>query len=292
MDDVPQTNLLKHISDSLPSYSRAFKQLASLVLSKTFAVSSMSIEEFANEAQVSVATVNRFAHECGFNGYPLFRMALRSIFEKIFEPEEKLRSGLLQQFEEAEVVNASFSSLLVNLENSQKNLSPQVLKKAIDLILGAKNIYIAGMGISALHASFMVAALEPFLGNSVHELNGFGGTERALRKVSMLGSDDLLIAISLPRYSKSIVDLTLVAREKNIKILALTDALTSPLASLSNATLLASSDHPTLYASSAALIALIEGLSAAIALKVSHSAELIAEQTESILPYLYLPTDT
>lgn len=291
MGDVPQTNLLKHINDSLPSYPRAFKQLASLVLSKTFAVSSMSIEELATEAQVSVATVNRFAHECGFNGYPLFRMALRSIFEKIFEPEKKLRSGLLQQFEESEVVNASFASLLVNLENSQNNLSPQTLKKAIDLILEAKNIYIAGMGISVLHASFMVAALEPFLGNNVHELNSFGGIERALRQVSMLGSNDLLIAITLPRYSKSIVDLTLVAREKNIKILALTDVLMSPLVSLSNVTLLASSNHPILYASSAALIALIEGLSAAIALKVSHSAELIAKQTESILPYLYLPTD-
>ena len=291
MENAPQSHLLKHINDSLPSYSRVFKQLAHFVLSKTFAVSSMSIEELASEAEVSVATVNRFAHDCGFNGYPLFRVALRSIFEKIFEPEKKLRTGLLQQFEESEVVSASFASLLVNLENSQSNLSDLTLKNAIDLIIDAKNIYIAGMGISALHASFMVAALEPFLGNSVHELNGFGGPERALRKVSMLGSDDLLIAISLPRYSKSIVDLTLIAKEKNVKILALTDALSSPLASLSNTTLLASSDHPTLYASSAALIALIEALSAAIALKVSHSAELIAEQTESILPYLYLPTD-
>ncbi|WP_434779565.1 MurR/RpiR family transcriptional regulator [Neisseria sp. Ec49-e6-T10] len=284
-------NLIKHITDSLPGYSRAFKQLAEFILNKTFAVSTMSIEELAIASDVSVATVNRFAHECGFDGYPLFRAELRSVFEKIFEPAEKIRSGMLRKFGDEEVLESSFNSLLNNIQNSKKLVNPQSLKDAIDLILSAKNVFVAGMGVSALHATFMVEAFEPFLATTIRELNGFGGPERAFRKASMVTEEDLIIVISLPRYSKSIIELMHLVKGKNARVLALTDTPASPVVPLADVTLFASSEHPLLYASNAPIIALIEGLSASIALRVNHSAEYITQQTESVLPYFYLPVE-
>lgn len=284
-------NLIKHITAALPTYSRAFKQLAEFILHKPFAVSSMSIEELATAADVSVATVNRFAHDCGCNGYPVFRAELRAVFEKVFEPSEKLRSGTLQNYEEDEVLQASLDGLFNNITQSKHWLAQQSIKPIVERLLTAERIFITGMGISALHAAFMTETLEPFLGTKVHELNSLGGPERAIRKLSMLGPADVVIAISLPRYSKSILEMVHLAKNQQAYVVGLSDTPTSPLASQTDICLFASAEQPILYASSAPIIALIEGICAAVALKVNQSAERLAQQTESVLPYLYLPTD-
>lgn len=285
------TNLIKHITEALPTYSRAFTQLAEFILSKPFAVSSMSIEELAKAADVSVATVNRFAHECGFNGYPLFRAELRAVFEKVFEPAEKLRMGALQNHAEDEVVQASFDALASNIAQSKQWLAQKSVQPIIEHLLNAERIFIIGMGVSALHATFMTEILEPFLGPKVQELNNLGGPERAIRKISMLGANDVMIAISLPRYSKSILEMVHLAKAQQAYVVGISDTPTAPLAGQTDVCLFASAEQPVLYASSAALIALIEGLCAAVALQVKQSAERLAQQTESVLPYLYLPTD-
>ncbi|MBP6115412.1 MAG: MurR/RpiR family transcriptional regulator [Neisseriaceae bacterium] len=290
MEPIP-TNLIKQITEAMPTYSRAFKQLAEFILSKTFAASTMSIDELAKAADVSVATVNRFAHECGYHGYPLFRTELRAVFEKVFEPAEKLRSGVLKNVEEDEVMLASLDGLALNITQTRHWLAQQSIKNVVERLLAAEHVFILGMGVSALHATFMTEILEPFLGTKVHVLNSLGGPERAIRKISMLGPNDVVIAISLPRYSKSIFEMIHVAKTQQAYVIGITDAPTSPLASQTDVCLFASAEQPVLYASSAALIALIEGLCSAVALKVNHPAERMAQQTQSVLPYLYLPTD-
>lgn len=285
------TNLIKHITEAMPTYSRAFTQLAEFILSKPFAASSMSIEELATAADVSVATVNRFAHDCGFHGYPLFRAELRAVFEKVFEPAEKLRNGSLQHCEEDEVMLASLDSLTANLEQTKHWLVQQSIKPIVARLLTVDRVFIVGMGVSALHATLMTEILEPFLETKVHALNSLGGPERAMRKISMLGEADMVIAISLPRYSKSILEMVHLAKTQGAYVVGLTDSPTSPLAGQTDVCLFAAAEQPVLYASSAPLIALIEGLCAAVALNVNQSAERLAQQTESVLPYLYLPTD-
>ena len=282
----PSENLFSHIRGALPTYSRAFKQLASYILAQAFAASSMSIEELAQAAGVSVATVNRFAHACGYDGYPQFKAALRNLFDRIFEPIEKARTP---QKNGQDVISQSFSNAIQNLQHTQATLDENALYRAADMILSSANIYVAGMGVSALHASFLVDALEPFLTkNHIKELAGLCGAERAFRRVAMFSPEDLLIAITLPRYSQSIIDLASLARKQKCKILSLTDQPSSPLIPFSDETLLASSNHPVLYATNVSMIALIEVLTMAITRRIDNFAQCIAKQTETVLPYFYI----
>lgn len=281
------TTLLTEIARELPNYSRAFRQLGEFVLAETFRVSSMGIDELAKAADVSVATINRFAHHCGFDGYPPFRAALRRIYESAFAPVEKLRQGQERGISDGDTIRESLSIAAGNLERSRQMLQSEDAHRAVDMIVDAEQVYVAGMGVSALHAAFAVDCLDPFRAG-VKEVNGVGGAERALRRMCMVGAGDLVIGITLPRYSRSIIDLVRLARERQAKVLALTDSPASPIVPLADAVLFAVSDHPLLYASNAALIALIEGLGAAVAQRISGSAEAVARQTEHMLPYLYL----
>ena len=291
--DTQHQNLIQRIKKAQTTYSRAFKQLAKLILDQTFVASTMSIEELAQAAGVSVATVNRFAHECGYVGYPQFRTELRGLFDKIFEPVEKVRSDTLRQSKEEDIIQNSLAVSAQNIQKAQHILQQSRIsvEKAVTSILSANNIFVAGMGVSALHASFMVDCLEPFLPKKIREMGGFCGAERAFRRMGMVDQQDLIIAITLPRYSKSIVELLYLAKAKGCKILALTDESVSPVVPLADITLFAPSEHPVLYASNASMIALIEAISSAIVLRVNQSADYIAQQTQNVLPYLYLPTD-
>ena len=89
MSDAASSFLIQKIKDSLPEYSTAFRQLGNFILENTFAASTMGIEEISQKAEVSVATVNRFARQCGYTGYPQFRADLRSLFDKIKKKKKK-----------------------------------------------------------------------------------------------------------------------------------------------------------------------------------------------------------
>lgn len=284
-DQVPR-HLITHINDSMESYSRAFKQLASYILSETFAASSMSIEELASASNVSIATVNRFAKECSFAGYPQFKMALRQLYNQVFDPIEKATLACNNPNHE---VRTSLNNVIENLQVTDSMLNDHVLDKVVDLILSARNIFVAGMGVSTLHATFLVDAMEPFIDAPIKEL-GHYGVESAFSSSSKMKQGDVFIAISLPRYSKSIVDLTLLAKERQCTIISLTDKPSSPLVSISDETLFAASKHSILYATNAPMVALIEVLVMAIIKRTSNFAEIIAEQTEAVLPYFYIPS--
>lgn len=287
MPRKPPSALLTQIARERTGYSRAFRQLGDYVLNNALKVSNMGIDELAVAAGVSVATINRFAHQCSFDGYPPFRNELRRLYESAYAPVEKLRLGLEREISEAGILQESFDIAADNIHRSKQLLHGETVRQAVDMIVEAEQIYVAGMGVSALHAAITVDCLDPFRAG-IKEVNSVGGTERALRRVSMLNADDLVIGIALPRYSRGIVDLLNLARERSAKVLVLTDSPASPIVPLSDAALFAVSEHPLLYASNAAMVALIEALGAAVAQRIGNSVEAIAEQTEHMLPYLYL----
>lgn len=287
MSDEPSHLLLGAIARARPGYSPAFRKLADFVLNNALAVSTMNIDELARAAGVSVATINRFAHRCGCDGYPPFRATLRKLYESAYAPVEKLRLGLARDIGAAGVVRESLDSAAGNIRRSHELLQDEQVRRAVELLANASQVYVAGLGVSAIHAAFAANCLEPFRAG-VKDLAAMGGVESALRRINVLRAGDLVIGIALPRYSRGIVELLGLARQRDCKVLALTDGPASPIAALADTALYAVAEHPLLYASNAGMVALIEALGAALAQHTGDSLETISAQTERLLPYLYL----
>jgi DNA-binding MurR/RpiR family transcriptional regulator len=74
------------------------------------------------------------------------------------------------------------------------------------------------------------------------------------------GPGDVVIALTFPRYSSDVTELARAARAAGARIVALTDSVVSPLASVADDLLLAPSPHPVLSASSLPALAVIEAL--------------------------------
>lgn len=280
--------VLIQIKNKLSLFTKSELHLAHYTLKNPFKVSGMGIQQLATEANVSVATINRFAKSCGFSGYSAFKKALQANYAKVFEPVKKAQNIKKLSNKSKELIDQSFKNSIANLEKTLKNLSLEKLEHLVDRLLSSKRIFVAGMGVSALHAYYFVDAIEPFLPDaSIKELVSYSGSERAFRQITHLGKDDLVIVISLPRYSQAIVDLTQAVRQQGSHLIAITDSINSPLVPFVDQSLFVSVDHPVLYASNTAVITLIEAITLIITARIPDLEKLIHKQTQIVSPFFY-----
>nr|WP_255474906.1 MurR/RpiR family transcriptional regulator [Pusillimonas sp. ANT_WB101] len=273
------------ISSTMSTLSASHRRMADYVLAHPFKVAMMTIDEFAQECQVSIATANRFARALGLPGYAQFRAELARGFEENLKPVERLRLERGKAASAADIFAASIYEDQRNSELTRMSLSAEQCERAVQAVLDAKRVFIIGFGSSGFLAGLLQRGLSLHCA-MVESLAGPGGVSHAARELSRIGSDDLVIAIAFPRYLADTITLVRAAKSKGVAVLAITDKPSSPLAPLADICLYAHSQRQLLSNSETAVLGMIEALSAAVAHKSSHSVTAAALLTESVMPWL------
>ena len=85
-------------------------------------------------------------------------------------------------------------------------------------------------------------------------------TPEILEQMFSIGSEDLLIAFSFPRYSSKMVNAVKFARQNGAKVIAFTDSESSPLAEYASYLLIAQSDMASFMDSLVAPISIINAI--------------------------------
>ncbi|MGL5362199.1 MAG: MurR/RpiR family transcriptional regulator [Bosea sp. (in: a-proteobacteria)] len=265
--------------------SASQKIIADALLRAPFQASAMSIEEMAAFTGVSTATLSRFARAVGFEGYPDLRHALVSAVQNGLRPVEKL-SDTFERGSDASPLRGGLEATLANLRSSAEALSPQMLAGMAQRLAQARAVYVMGFGLSTHLAGLLGLGLEAFC-QRVINVAGQGGTENAAARLTGIGAEDVLIAISFPRYSRDILHLTRYAADRGAWIIAITDSVASPLQGHANEVLLAQAAHPVLSSSNAAAVLVIEALVTALMVSNKDNVAKAAQLTEIISDYLY-----
>lgn len=271
-----QNPVSQRISQHYPRLSAALRQFADYVLSEPLALARMSIHEAVAQVGVSVATANRFATAIGFSGYPEFRSELIKGFEGLFAPAQRLKQKLAEGASPQEVMIASLQEDIANLEATIANLTAEQTDRAVDMIVNAERIFVAGFDNAGSLANILAGGLE-LTGKSVRTAENGGGVVGAARHVFKLGEKDLVIAIAFSFYMRETVVLTEHAMRHGVPVLAITDHLNSPLIPLSQLALFVEAQHAFNPPSDTAILGLIEALVAAVASKTPSAAE-VAEK--------------
>ena len=256
------------------TFSKGQLRIARYIMENADKASYMTASKLGQKTGVSESTVVRFALELGYSGYPEMRKAL----------QETIRSRLtsLQRMEVARTVigtrdplTAILNSDMENILLTQSAVSRDVFEHAVETILRARNIYILGARTSSALAVFMGFYLGLILGN-VRVLNENREGE-IMEQMLRIGSDDLFIGISYPRYSRRTVQAVRFAKDRGAAVLALTDSDTSPIAVRSDICLLARSDMVSFVDSLVAPLSLINALIVAVSERKSGVAETFEE---------------
>jgi DNA-binding MurR/RpiR family transcriptional regulator len=140
----------------------------------------------------------------------------------------------------------------------------------IERIIAADAIYILGVRSSSSLAGFLNHSFRMIFDN-VKLLQTTSGSEM-FEQLMRIKSNDVLIAISFPRYSKRVINAVEYAREKNADVVAITDSVHSPIAAGASQLLIAQSDMNSFVDSLVAPLSIINAL--IVAVTRQKSAEL------------------
>ncbi|ATD63195.1 MAG: MurR/RpiR family transcriptional regulator [Janthinobacterium svalbardensis] len=279
----PLGQTLMHL---LASGSASQRQIADYLLRNQMRVTALGIEELADSCQVSTATISRFARDIGQKNYSAMRSAMAETLQSLLQPVDKLRRTIQRRGRATSPVTESLEYAAANIAATSDALSPPAMQAVVRRLTRAKVVYVMGFGLSANLAGMLVQHLQPFCPHVV-EVVGIGGSEVAAGHLVNLTAHDVLVVISLPRYTLDCIGLASFARDRGACIVALTDSPASPLAELADHALYAQSTHPVLPSSASTALAVIEALAVALMVSNKNNVEKAARLSEVIAAYLY-----
>jgi DNA-binding MurR/RpiR family transcriptional regulator len=266
--------------------SASNRAIADYVLRNQVRVTALGIEELADACAVSTATISRFARDLGFKNYAAMRGAVAETLQSVLQPVEKLRSTIARRTSKASPALESLGYAEAAITATSRALAGSEIDRVGTVLTKARTVYVLGFGLSSFLAGALAMHLQPFC-HHVVEAAASGGTEVAASHLATITDKDVLVVISLPRYTLDAASLTRFARDTGATIVSITDSPASPLAELGHHVLYAHSAHPVLPSSSSAALAVIEAL--AVSLMTSNKANVAkaARHTEAIAAYLH-----
>jgi DNA-binding MurR/RpiR family transcriptional regulator len=187
----------------------------------------LNIENLAGKVNVSEATVVRLCKVLGFKGFPQFQKELRLLFRSKLTTTSRLEHTVQKETNGGDILFKILQNDMSNIAETMKDASVQEFREFVRAIDTAQRIVIIGLRSVYSLATFFGVALE-FLQKDVWVVEpGIGDLwDRLLR----LRKEDLVIAISFPRYTRETVEAFKFTKSKGVKTLAITDSLISPLA--------------------------------------------------------------
>ncbi len=272
-------NLLSRINGKMPQFSKGQKRIAEFIMNQYDKAAFITAAKLGETVGVSESTVVRFAVELGFEGYPAMQRALQSMIrtqltaaQRIGVASDRMGSGdILKSVLEWDIDN--IRTTLCEIDRSE-------FEKIIETILGAKNIYIIGVRSSAALAGFLGFYFNLML-DSIRIVQTSTASE-VFEQVFRIAEDDVMIAISFPRYSRRTLKAVCYAKDSGATVVGLTDSADSPLALAADMSLIARSDMASFADSLVAPLSVINALIVAISMRKRQEIFGTFEQLERV----------
>ena len=273
------TDILSTIHNQMGSFSKGQRRIAQYIESSYVKAAFMTASRLGKMVSVSESTVVRFAVELGFDGYPSMQKALQEMVRNKLTSVQRIEVTN-DRLGDQDVVSMVLQADWESIRMTSEALDRRVLDQAVEAILRAKNIYIVGVRSSAVIATFMSFYFRNIFDN-VHLVSS-SATSEMIEQMLHVSQGDVVIGISLPRYSSRTVQLMEFARDSGAEVVAITDSLEAPAAKRADHTLLAKSDMVSVVDSLVAPMSLVNALIVAIGQKKKGELSRIFENLEGI----------
>lgn len=272
-----KSNLLMHITERMPSFSKGQKRIAHFILEHYDQAAFMTAFRLGQTVGVSESTVVRFAAELGFDGYPQLQKVMQELVRSKLTTVQRIEVTRSRMTDE-EVLDNVMSYDIANVRQTLDELPHDRFMKAVDAVVSARKVYIFGAGSCRALANFTAYYLKLLLPD-IHLVYTSSETE-ILEEMMHMGAQDALIILSFPRYSSKAVKTAHFAHARQAQVVAITDSLVSPIAEYADYLLLAHSDMATIVDSLVAPLSIINALIVAVSLKRMEDNRASLEELE------------
>ncbi len=273
-------DVLELIEKSYTTFSKGQRHIADFVCNNYDKAVDMTAAKLGKIVGVSESTVVRFATELGFKGYPQFQKALEEMVKhrlssvgRISLTYDRIASG-------EDLVRSVLNSDIQILKRTEEMIDRDAFDKAVDLIGQARRIYVMG-GRSCSTLVYFLGYYLNYIFEDVHIISSDSFTG-SIEQLCRMNEEDVILAMSFPRYSMKTVQTVSFAKSRGARILALTDGEQSPLVRYADCALYAYSDMASFVDSLVAPMSVGNALLVALCMRYKDAVMHTMSSLESI----------
>ena len=267
------------IEEGMHTFSKGQKRIANYILEHYDKAAYMTASKLGALVGVSESTVVRFAIELGFEGYPEMQKSLQELIRMKLTSVQRVEvtNSLIG---EGDVLEKILMSDAEKIRRTLEEVDREAFEAAVDKIVAADKIYIIGVRSSSSLAGFLNFNFRMIFDN-VKFVQTTSGSEM-FEQIMSIGPNDVMIAISFPRYSKRIVNAVEYAHNAGADVISLTDSHQSPIAGVADQLLLARSDLVSFVDSLVAPLSIINAIIVAVSRKKMDDIRVRFDKLEKI----------
>ncbi len=258
------TDVLSAIHDRLRTFSKGQKLIAGFILQSYDKAAFMTASKLGKTVGVSESTVVRFAVELGFDGYPSMQKTLQEIVRNKLTSVQRIEAAN-DRIGNQDVVSTVLQADIDTLRRTSEALDRREMDTSVDAILAARHIYIVGVRSSAAIASFLNFYFRNIFDNV--SLVPSTATSEMFEQLLRVGREDVVIGISLPRYSSRTIKAMQYARDCGATTISITDKPDAPAGKIADHVLVAKSDMVSIVDSLVAPMSVVNALIVAVSRK-------------------------
>ena len=225
-------NRLVTVSGTLP---KRLRQCADFLALNTDKIAVSTVAELAQAAGVQPSAFMRFCQMLGFSGFTELQKLFRQDYTQRWPNYSTRLDALRTQTDRnpmtlmTEFITAGRSSL----DHLTASVDGTQLQNAVDILVAAPTIHLIGVKRAFPIVYYLAYALGKMaVPAQLHDR--LGGVDQQ----HLLRAGDAMIAITYAPYAQETLDAASMAARRGVKVVAITDTVTSPLHRLGDATLL------------------------------------------------------
>lgn len=255
---MSNNDLIGLINSNYYKFSKGQKQIAQFIIDHYDKAAFMTAAKIGETVDVSESTVVRFASTIGYSGFPELQKALQVLIKNKLTTVQRISLDSDIVNDKDKLHKRIIKNEMNTLRSLYETIDTKELDKATELILNADKVYILGLRTSNTLSNYLGFYLDVIL-DDVKVLKN-SGVNSLYEEIIRIKETDVLIVISYPRYSKTTIEATKFIKERNAKIVAITDTEASPIYNLADVSLLAKSNIVSFIDSLVVPLSLINNL--------------------------------
>ncbi|MFT3876897.1 MAG: MurR/RpiR family transcriptional regulator [Propioniciclava sp.] len=285
-------DIIGRIRAAQPTLRPAERRVAAAVLKDPESASIATVAGLADEADVSQASVVRFARALGFDGLPDLRVALtQDLTRRAMELERSsVAHGRIDPADTlADVVAKLAFHEARSIEQTGRLIDHQVLGEVADAIASGRPTVSLGVGASALAASDLNQKLQ-----RIGLVSSFSpDTHMQLTHAALAGGQAVVIAFSFGGRTTEVHRALVLAGERGALTVAVAGSGLSPIAEAAEKVLLISAREAELrvgaLASRTAQLAVVDFLFVLVAQRLGSTLDPLLERTRDAVRPQHMP---
>jgi len=222
-----------------------------------------SIDSLAKQLEVGKSTIVRLAKVLGYDGFLELKIELSNKLRGDLSQTKKFTETLKSLSPRADFISLISNKEIENIRSTVEKIDKDVFNKAVQIFIAANNIYTLGSGVSA----FLSEMAAYYFNRMNMKTKAFThGSVNFEEQIISLKKDDALLIITLPPYSYAAVEAAEAARYRGIKIVSITDRITSPISQFSDIVFTCDTDNIVFVNTVSSILAIIYILTTGIGL--------------------------